>query len=308
MGRALLQKRDEHMVAQLIAARANVQSLRGETLQAGAVREATPVWLRWVKQSLSALQLPATFEQAAQETGIAEAQQNCNTQKNMQVHPSIMPSGLHKPRMPSVIPGLHWHPVQDASALHGYVPLFTARRTLEDGEVRRLSFFEPRFLRLADSLAASATDPCSFIIAMVHTLHGSERPAHVTEWSTPGESNDMTGRPLAVEVDALLSGTARLARVQVMRKARGEDGRRRWRVSVQGTPQQLHLCDCQVVSDDLGALWVARKHPDRHASEQCEIIAGTNQDVNSGQVRLRCVAVVGLLHVNGIVQGLSQQL
>jgi len=227
----------------------------------------------------------------------------------MRVHPSITPSGLRKPQILSVSPGLRWDPVQDVSALHGHVPLFTARRTLEDGEVRRLSLFEPRFLRLADSLAASGADTSSFIIAMVHTLHGSERPAHVAEWSTVGESNDSAGLSLAVEVDVLLSGTARLARVQAMREAYGEDGRRRWRVSVQGTSQQLCLCDCQVVSDDLGALWVARKRSCRDAPEQhCEHVAGTNQDMNKGQSRLRCVAVVGLLHVNGIVQGLSQQL
>lgn len=306
---ALLQKRDEHMVAQLKAAVYNVHSLRGEIQQAGVDRQAAsttlmmqpaPVWLRWVKQSLSTWQ---RGKQAAQERGIAEATLNCNTRNSEQVHPSIMPNGLHKPQMLPVISGLRWRPEQDASSLHGYVPLFTAKRTLDDGEVRRLSLFEPRFLRLVDSMATSAADNSSFILAIVHTLHGSERPAHVTDWSTPGGNDAMSESPLTVEVDALVSGTARLARVQVMKEAQGEDGRRRWRLSVQGTSQQLRLCDCQVVSDDLGALWAARKAPEQN----CKPVTSAKQDIDGGQTRLRSVAVVGLLHVNGIVQGLRQQ-
>eukprot|EP00930_Biecheleria_cincta_P093758 TRINITY_DN84307_c0_g1_i1.p1 TRINITY_DN84307_c0_g1~~TRINITY_DN84307_c0_g1_i1.p1 ORF type:complete len:227 (-),score=26.55 TRINITY_DN84307_c0_g1_i1:734-1342(-) len=183
----------------------------------------------------------------------------------------------------------------------GSLPVFTTKRPLREGDLRKLSLFEPHFLKMFDRLADAGRCAPGLELITVHARHGSERPIRYLP-QVPGDEP-----ALVVEVDAVLAGESRVACVESIKEASGEDGLRRWRLEVRGTSRTLKTRCLSLVSDEFGALWSELLNATE--TDPSEEAIPMQEEMDGGSRRpVRCVAVVGLNHVNGMVDSLARSL
>jgi len=277
----------------------------GKLQSAGEVSpepRAGPLWCRWMKWSQT---LPGTDVRADESSDVQrlrDSRHNSPLRRGQRVQPLYLPA---KPP-PLSRPGEAW------------LPVFTAKRPLRNGEPRTLSLFEPRYLALVDHLVAVANVSSSRELAgvrlcLVHAQLGSERPCLVRDADVEGDEAPAGGPalakdtwqkrpPLGVEVDAVLEEQCRVAEIESIEEKIGADGRRRCRILVRGTDELLVTRSCDFHCSEMGALWLER--PARSASEGSDILSPSQ----SHRTKVRGVAVVGLLHVNGIARYLAREL
>jgi len=273
-----------------------------------------PLWCRWRKWSQTD---PRTFscsasvqnEELAAKAFEAEGGVGLDGAGSSALKRGVEIKPLHLPSVtrPQSRPGEAW------------MPVFTAKRPLGESEYRVLSLFEPRYLALVDDLMAAAgvTSSAELVgvrLALVHALVGSERPSEVrapredADADRGGDSGSLPWEKwpqLGIDVDAVLQESLRVAEIVSVAESTGVDGRRRCRIRVRGTEQTLVTRCCDLQADDLGALWL------KPGSQDTVPLAGGGSPVpGASPVRrkVRGVAVVGLLHVNGIARYLTQKL
>mmetsp|Transcript_69923 Transcript_69923/g.194479 ORF Transcript_69923/g.194479 Transcript_69923/m.194479 type:complete len:767 (+) Transcript_69923:206-2506(+) len=333
---AFLMERDKEMVSALANVMQTVarwQSANGES------DEASPIWCRWTKRSSVGGSFPEVPDGQSTSTSQRYSCLATDVPTKGTAHPQNRRVDRARPLIlpvrarPSSLPAA-WN--AEGASDDRWLPLFTAKRPLACGELRRLSLFEPRYLRLMDELVASRGLAPGLAISVAHAQHGSERPLRILSFCSgqdPAGESGVAGSsapPLEVEVDAVLEGYGRVALVEKMWETRGEDGLRRWRLEVRGADSKVSLRCCNIMSDELGTLWVApakdtvfAPHEDERAASR---LVGATADarhapaparpprtslgphvVAEGGRAIRCVAVVGLLHVNGVVRGLRQE-
>lgn len=310
---AFLRERDTEMVATLASAIKIVGQRQAS--EAGGCEVASAlsntfdqhIWCKWRKKS-SATDSPSFRESNGV---LVELPRSPPRNRKRAMRP------LHVPvrAMPFSLP------VATSEAESGtrtaWLPIFTAKRPLAEGELRRLSLFEPRFLRLVDALIKAGGRAPDLVLGVVHARHGSERPQQFLGANAPGSASVTFEPVLEVEVDALLEGQARVARIERMWEAVGEDGQRRWRLEVRGVGQRVSLHACDLSCDDLGALWVSPAAPatvfkaSSAGHDKVSDDSAHSDDVKNEQHQpraVRGVAVVGLLHVNGVARALQREL
>merc|ERR1719464_2002672 len=129
---------------------------------------------------------------------------------------------------------------------------------------------------------AAAAEPGLLRLAVAQELSRVERP--------------LAPAGAAAEVDSVLQGPARVVEVESVRRVDDGGGRgHRWLIAARGTARCIELDGRQLQRDELGALWA-------HVPPQGPARAETpRESPQHGERPLRCVAVVGLLHVNGVV-------
>lgn len=301
-GIAFLRERDEQMVAKLTTALRTMQRLQGdeaptEKQNVSVVTEnGQPLWCRFRKWSLAGHSFgdPSVESRSAAPAPMCAdgaLGQSCSTDRPRRLTLHSRPS--NPPTTWTTLTELAPLPSAPSESSRPWLPLFTVRRPLLENEVRRFSLFEPRFLALFDSLAAAGCAVPGLRFAVVFAPHGAERPVG-TRTEKP---------PLGVEVDVVLEGVGRIVEAMKVEEGVGEDGRRRWRVDVVGTAQVFCTRDCNLFHDELGALWATpRECADHPCPDPLEKAATRPRG------KVQAVAVVGLLHVNGIVRGLQQHL
>lgn len=295
---SFLRGRDEHMVNELWTAleTAHLLSQNEQCVEEEDIA-CKPLWCRWGKKSYVAF-APSPSDDGKQE--VDTSKYNSSAINSFISQPGAHSHGPMRVPMrsrPSSVPREWPGPSCGNTELSGHdawLPLFTLRRPLEEGQVRRLSLFEPRFLSLIDDLASAGVAHPGLRLAVVHARHGSERPSNLQQ----DNSGAGPQPPLAVDVDAILEGHGQVVEVVRIQEGKGEDNQRRWRLEVKATANTFCLREVELASDELGVLWAAP-----HSSSAPNTTGGhllttcTNRPI-------RCVAVVGLLHVNGMVQGL----
>ncbi|CAE8725744.1 unnamed protein product, partial [Polarella glacialis] len=328
---SFLRSRDEYMVSQLFSLGGLVQRMRQPNKK--------PAWCKWTKGTWAGV-APAPCVDGTQElsaetlaiaalarTNAAAVDSNAGTSSRSSGLFSILPvrkRPLSLPRSwrnpPPQDPPLPTTTIQTTNTNNtttninsdntntpgNWMPLFTVRRPLLEGDARQLSLFEPRFLHLMDELKDAGAVAHGLQLAVVHAPHGTELPTGLLqlEQEQQQQQEQLEGfrsppqPPLAVEVDAVLEEEVRIVDVERLWEDMGEDGLRRWRLEIRGTGLTIPTDSCCISSDELGALWV---EPGSRA-------AGVSDRKDDPQVRTRCVAVVGLLHVNGIVNGMKREL
>lgn len=210
-----------------------------------------------------------------------------------------LPSGCPEPRVFDAVDAST--PVGDA-----WLPLLLLESPLDEGELRELTLIEPCLVNLVDAMVARGPRGRGLTFGVAHALHRAERPTHLT---APEPAGQTPQPPLAIEVDAILSGSGRVAESVDFEEARGADGLSSWRVTLRGAAQLLHLPSCDVSSDGLGALWAAPRASDASpSSSPWSSASASSSTPPAPRRRARCVAVVGLLHVNGVVRRLQSLL
>jgi len=185
-----------------------------------------------------------------------------------------------------------------------WLPLFTLRRPLEEDQVRNLSLFEPRFLRLFDQLKEVGQAKAGLRMGVAYAPLGIERPRNLWQNEADVPQNPEELPPLAVEVEVILDSKVRVVEVQKIVEAVGEDQRRRWRLEVKGTSEVLTTSSCDIFSDEFGALWANTK-PEKPGD--VPLTTSTAEAIQTPQAT-RCVAVVGLMHVNSMLEQLQRDL
>lgn len=311
---SFLQQRDEHMVGQLVS---GIQLLERMRSPISVPAQDLPMWCRWVKWSWAAFAPPPT-EYGTQELSIEMIARARSASSTVSSDRGSTGSGILPRRFrlwPCVLPvcplpaslPTEWNLGFDGGQQEAWLPVFTVKRPLVDGATRCLSLFEPRFLALIDDLVARGASAPGLTVAVVHISHGSERPLRLRGEEEGGSELQP---PLAVEVDALLDAHVRIAEVEHLCEAVGEDGQRRWRMEIRGTSRQLPIRRLSLSCDPRGALWAAPGNNELAGEELASSIAdstcsGGVSSCGGGDeapATIRVVAVVGLLHVNGIAR------
>ncbi|CAK0886663.1 unnamed protein product [Prorocentrum cordatum] len=310
---SFLRSRDEAMALKVLTALGLRERLERRPAVTGAP-PGQPLWCRWVKKTWAAFAPPPSTDgrQLVPDSALGDGERASGATAEaappgrgaaaeVQSAAALRPLALPTRPRPDCPPTTAWLTAGDG-AEGAWAPLFTVRRPLAEGETRRLSLFEPRFLALLDSLRDLGSTRRGLRLAVVFAPLGSERPLALEQAPT---SEAGLRPPLSVEVDAVLEGRGRVVEVETVCEALGEDGQRRWRLEVRGTSQTFCTRSCALASDELGALWAAP--PGQSAGAVAELrpqAAGGPATADP----VRCVVVVGLLHVNGVVRSLSRLL
>ncbi|CAL1132739.1 unnamed protein product [Cladocopium goreaui] len=271
---SFLESRDSHMASRLL----QVTDLMREQKARGVVH------CRWLKSSWAA---------AAPEP---------NSDGTQSLPPKVLKRAAtaRYPGSNSTVQKLQFRqrPSEVASS---WLPLFTLRRPLEEDEVRNLSLFEPRFLRLFDQLKEAGEARPGLRMAVAYAPVGIERPKNLWQNEAESPQNPEELPPLAVEVEVILDSKVRVVEVQKIVEGMGEDQRRRWRLEVKGTSEVLTTASCNIFSDEFGALWAVPKGEKTFAA-----VAASEVALDAPPTR--CVAVVGLMHVNSMLEQLQGKL
>jgi len=292
---AVWRSRDRAMADTMVRAIHIVEKLQSAD-QLSLKDRAAPLWCRWMKWSQT---LPGT-EATDDSPDALQTVPNDRCGAAMLKGHGVVPLYLPAKPPPLSPPGEAW------------LPVFTAKRPLRSGEHRTLSLFEPRYLALVDHLVSvskksSSSELAGLRLGLVHAQLGSERPCTVREQKRGDEEasdGGRDGRPcLGVEVDAVLEERCRVAEVESVIESIGADGRRRCRIRVRGTGECLVTRSCDFFSSENGALWLEK--PERSSPESS---SNTTSEAASHRTKVRGVAVVGLLHVNGIARYLAREL
>ncbi|CAE7918926.1 unnamed protein product, partial [Symbiodinium sp. KB8] len=283
---SFLEARDSHMTRRLLETTSLYDNMRRDDGMLG---------YRWVKSSWAATATPPA----------ADGTQELSDEVFQQALEASVPEGdgTEKTKFLRDLP-VRPRPGVKPAAGH-WLPLFTVRRPLFEGKVRKFSLFEPRFLRVFDDLKEAGLAKPGLRLAVVYAPHGVERPLGL--WQTkaswlpalpavPLESLP----PLAVEVEVVLEPEVRVVEVESITEAVGEDGRRRWRLEARGTSETLATRSCDISADEFGALWLADAEGAPEPFAESKAVAPEEEPI-------KCAAVVGLMHVNSMLERLHQE-
>lgn len=283
---SFLEARDSHMTRRLLETTSLYDNMRRDDGMLG---------YRWVKSSWAATATPPA----------ADGTQELSDEVFQQALAASVPEGDGTEKT-KFLRDLPVRPRPDVKPAAGqWLPLFTVRRPLFEGKVRKFSLFEPRFLRVFDDLKEAGLAKPGLRLAVVYAPHGVERPLGL--WQTkaswlpalpaaPLESLP----PLAVEVEVVLEPEVRVVEVESITEAVGEDGRRRWRLEARGTSETLATRSCDISADEFGALWLADAEGAREPLAESKAVAPEEEPI-------KCAAVVGLMHVNSMLERLHEE-
>lgn len=301
---AALRDRDDAMAVQILDALALFSQLRGETIRSGrndgdkgedgvdACEHANPskvelVWCRWTK-----LDWPVGCAVPVITKGVGSVEQTSLTHKLAQ------PDRLPLCEMSLLLGDERGQWAGSGLiSLGPQLPLLELPQGLAVGETREITLSEPRVQDLMLAMAAADGKGQTFYVGIVHMLCGSERPL--------GQASSESAGALGVEVDMVLDSSVRVAEAELVSYTEEAGEHPRWTVRLLGCESRLDLrgSGLTLSCNEVGLLW-ARLEFEALASAP----SSRGLDRRDSGRKARCVAVVGLLHVNGLVRNLQRSL
>jgi hypothetical protein len=194
------------------------------------------------------------------------------------------------------------------------LPLFTLKTPLISGKIRNLNLFEPRWLKMIDSVAQSSSSSTMVSqqpqFGCVKCTNKFYSASSISNNNNNNNNNDsfIEGR----YADIIFERKVTLASIVNLKEGkRPVSGDRKIGVTIQGG-DEFSICDESSISVTEDGYMVANDIP----VTKCEII-GAEKSIPTQQLRgeekeciddwVRVVVVVGLLHGNGVIELLSKK-